>query len=128
MGDTHDLGLILDARIPIIVIESPDEKQVLELLLRFAIKRHLGFSKWSVTRGLRRGGCEFDASEAATLTEPEALLSHIAQTNGPAIAVWRPSSAGTSRAWLTRTSVLPSRSKSNAMSFSSLFTVGSPAR
>jgi hypothetical protein len=36
MGDTHDLSLILDARVPIIVIESPDEKQVLELLLRFA--------------------------------------------------------------------------------------------
>jgi SpoVK/Ycf46/Vps4 family AAA+-type ATPase len=85
MGDTHDLSLILDARVPIIVIESPDEKQVLELLLRFAMQRHLNYYQWSVTRGLRCGGVEIDTANEARLVEPDALLSHIAETNGPAI-------------------------------------------
>ena len=85
MGDTHDLGLILDARIPIIVIESPDEKQVLELLLRFAMRRQLGFYEWSVTRGVRRGGFGTDTPNDTDLTDPEALLAHIAGTAGPAL-------------------------------------------
>ena len=51
MSDTRDLGLILDARIPIVVIESPDERRVLALLLQFAMQRGLPFSEWSVTRG-----------------------------------------------------------------------------
>ena len=85
MGDTHDLSLILDARIPIIVIESTDEKQVLGLLLRFAMQRQLGFYEWSVTRGLRRGGFGTDTPKDTDLTEPEALLTHIARTTGPAL-------------------------------------------
>ena len=52
MSDTRDLGLILDARIPIVVIESPDERRVLALLLQFAMQRGLPFSEWSATRGL----------------------------------------------------------------------------
>ena len=30
MAETKDLGMILDANIPIIVIESPDERRVME--------------------------------------------------------------------------------------------------
>ena len=36
MGDTKDLAMMLDAKIPIVVIESPDETRVLEFLARFA--------------------------------------------------------------------------------------------
>lgn len=87
MGETHDLGLILDARIPLIVIESPDERRVLELLLRFAMRRGVGFYEWSVTRGLRRGGFGDDAPAEAALEEPEAVVAHIGRTIGPAIYV-----------------------------------------
>ena len=54
MSDTKDLGLILDSKIPIVVIESADERQVLALLLQFAIQRGLPYFEWSATRGLRR--------------------------------------------------------------------------
>lgn len=95
MSESRDLSLILDAKIPLVVIESPDEKRVLSLLLRLAIKRGVGFYEWSSTRGLRRGGFGEDLSAHPTpgsgteaeipLDEPEALLQHIAGKPGPAI-------------------------------------------
>ena len=56
MADTKDLSLILDAKIPIVVVESHDERRVLAMLLRFAMKRQLSFYEWRVTRGLELGG------------------------------------------------------------------------
>ncbi len=85
MGDTRDLELILDSRIPIIAIESPDERRVLGLLLALAMKRGTQFNEWSVTRGLRRGGFGTDVSSNTQLEEPEAMLAHIAGQDGPAI-------------------------------------------
>jgi SpoVK/Ycf46/Vps4 family AAA+-type ATPase len=89
MGDTRDLGLILDAGVPLVAVESPDERRVLSLLLQFAMKRALGYFEWSATRGLRRGGIA-DAATGSTrppprLDEPEALLTHIATTPGPSL-------------------------------------------
>jgi SpoVK/Ycf46/Vps4 family AAA+-type ATPase len=90
MGDTRDLGLILNAGVPLIAIESPDEKRVLSLLLQLAMKRGLGFYEWSATRGLRRGGIaagSFEQQQQAPprLAEPDALLAHIAGNSTPAL-------------------------------------------
>lgn len=85
MGDTRDLSLILDSRVPIIAIESPDERRVLALLLRLAMQRSVEFHEWSVTRGLRRGGFGADLPADTHLDEPEALLQHISTVQGPAI-------------------------------------------
>ncbi len=85
MAETKDLGMILDARIPIVVIESPDERRVLALLLRFAMQRQLSFYEWRVTRGLERGGFAANVSQGEAMTEPDALLAHIAATPGPAL-------------------------------------------
>jgi hypothetical protein len=85
MGDTRDLGLLLDAGVPLVAVESPDEKRVLRLLLEFALKRGLAYFEWSATRGLRRGGVARDPSAAARLADPDALLAHVAATPGPAL-------------------------------------------
>jgi SpoVK/Ycf46/Vps4 family AAA+-type ATPase len=86
MGDTRDLSLILDANIPIVAIESPDERRVLGLLLRLAMQRASEIHEWSSTRGLRRGGFGTDTSNGAELTDPEAVLQHIVKRqDGPAI-------------------------------------------
>ena len=85
MSETRDLTLLLDARIPIIVIESPDEKRVLELLLGFAIERSMAFHTWTATRGLIRGGLADDPRGEPRLTDPTELLAHIASRNGPAL-------------------------------------------
>ena len=56
MADTKDLNVLLDAHIPIVGIESPDEQRVQALLLKFAMERGVSFFEWTITRGLRLGG------------------------------------------------------------------------
>jgi SpoVK/Ycf46/Vps4 family AAA+-type ATPase len=81
------LSLILDAKIPIVVVESHDERRVLALLLRFAMQRQLSFYEWRVTRGLHLGGFGSEVKDNDALSEPEALLEHIAQNQGPSLYV-----------------------------------------
>jgi len=85
VSDTRDLGLILDARIPIVVVESPDERRVLALLLQFAMQRGLPFSEWSATRGLRRGELVGDGAADVALCDPNKALINICSTPGPAL-------------------------------------------
>ena len=85
MSDTRDLGLILDASIPIVVIESPDERRVLALLMQFALQRGLPFSEWSATRGLRRGELVGDRHDPVRYAEPNETLIQIGATPGPAL-------------------------------------------
>ena len=88
MADTKDLNVLLDAKVPIIGIESPDEQRVLALLLRFAMQRQVSFYEWSITRGLRLSGFgpEPDRGDGE-LEEPEAVLQHITNQQGPGIYV-----------------------------------------
>lgn len=85
MGDTKDLAMMLDAKVPIIVIESPDERRVLDVISRFAIERHIGLYEWSVTRGIKRIGFSIDVEDGGNFTEPHELLEHMYATAGPAI-------------------------------------------
>lgn len=87
MSETKDLATILDAKIPIVVIESHDEQRVLALLLRFAMKRSLSFFEWRATRGLELGGFGAAPADAAELADPQAVLAHVAQNPGPAMYV-----------------------------------------
>ena len=89
MAETKDLHMLLDAQIPIIAIESPDETRVMATLLRFAMQRGLTFYEWSVTRGLRLSGFGESVGKngEAEHTDPEELLKHIATTPGPALYV-----------------------------------------
>jgi SpoVK/Ycf46/Vps4 family AAA+-type ATPase len=87
VADTKDLSLILDAKIPIVVVESHDERRVLALLLRFAMQRQLTFYEWRVTRGLHLGGFGTDVGNNEALKDPQALLDHIAAHEGPALYV-----------------------------------------
>ena len=87
MADTKDLNVLLDAHVPIIGIETPDEQRVLELLLRFAMERSLSFYEWTATRGLQLGRFGERPSGESEHTDPEALLAHIARTPGPSIYV-----------------------------------------
>ena len=85
MADTKDLATILNARIPLVAIESADERRVLALLLRLAMDRQLSFYEWRVTRGLELGGFGARPERGGELTDPEALLAHIASNPGPAL-------------------------------------------
>ena len=88
MADTKDLHVLLDAKVPIIGIESPDEQRVLALLLRFAMQRELSFYEWTITKGLALGGFgERPPNNDSELTDPEAVLKHIANQKGPGLYV-----------------------------------------
>lgn len=51
-NDIHDLGLVLDSRVKLVVLESWDERRVLETLTGLAVRRGLGFYVWSASEGL----------------------------------------------------------------------------
>lgn len=54
--DLNDLSLLLDSKVPILVIESYEEPRVLEMITGLAINRTLPLFTWSVTEGLCRLG------------------------------------------------------------------------
>lgn len=66
-NDVRDLGLVLDSPVRLIVIESWDERRVLETLTGLAISRGLALHLWSATEGLRKtafGGEALDGGES----------------------------------------------------------------
>lgn len=73
-NDIHDLGLVLDSRVRLIVIESWDEPRVLETLSGLAIKRGLGLYLWSVTEGVQRLGFGGEPQGGDDSREPEVAL------------------------------------------------------
>ena len=88
MHEARDLELIIDSKVPIIAVETPDERRVLDLISRFTIKRALSSFVWTQTRGLLPLSYLGEQVSAETdLTDPEALLRHVARTPGPALYV-----------------------------------------
>ena len=76
MNTRHDLRLIIESPIPIVVIETWEEQRALTLLCKLGVQLALPVQAWSVTDGLRR----VDLSNGASLNhtaEPEAALKHI---------------------------------------------------
>lgn len=86
MQDVNDLGLMVDSRIPLIVLESFDEQRALEMLTRVAISRQLPLFGWSVTDGLKRLGFGSDV-RAGDTDQPETALLQIKDNPDPAIYV-----------------------------------------
>lgn len=82
-NDVHDLGLVLDSKVRLIVIESWDETRVLQTLASLAVKRGVGYLTWTVTDGLQRLGMAeqgggIDSSEPETVLK---LIKHDRQPN-----------------------------------------------
>lgn len=73
-NDIHDLGLVLDSKVKLVLIESWDELRVLQTLTSLAVKRSLGLYTWSVTDGLQHLGFATEMSSQEGSHEPEAAL------------------------------------------------------
>ncbi|MCY1401738.1 ATP-dependent zinc metalloprotease FtsH [compost metagenome] len=73
-NDIHDLGLVLDSRVRLIVVESWDEQRVLETLGALAVRRGLGLYLWSVTEGVQRLGFGGEPLGEGDSREPEVAL------------------------------------------------------
>ncbi len=86
MTDARDLALMIRSRTPLIVIESHDEKRVLELVAGIAMRQGLACQEWTAVRGLERGGlARSTVPETPKAVEPEAVLEEILRDGGPAI-------------------------------------------
>lgn len=85
MQDLRDFEIILDSRVPLVVIETHEEPRALEMVARAGLKRKLQVFVWSSTEGIKRIDLEHSVPERLT-NEPDAALSHI-KTVGRA-AIW----------------------------------------
>jgi SpoVK/Ycf46/Vps4 family AAA+-type ATPase len=82
-NDIHDLELLLRSRIPLIVIETRDEKRVKQLFVKLAIKLSMPVMAWSATTGLQR--VDFEAAPQRHASEPRQALGQIKATGIPTI-------------------------------------------
>jgi len=90
MDQRHDLELILRSRTPIIVIETQDERRILELLQSIVITtsmdgEYFPLFRWTVTDGLQRLDIELEPQ--ALNSEPTDVLRHIRAVKKPGVYV-----------------------------------------
>lgn len=87
MQDAHDLGLVIDAHVPIVVLETHDEQRAIEMLQRVARKRQMPLFSWTVTDGLRNASFGLQVEQAAQKAEPEQVLTHLKSQAEPGIYI-----------------------------------------
>lgn len=87
MPEIHDLSLIIDSQIPLIVIETHEERRALDMITRLALKKSLPLFNWTVTAGIQRLGFGFELERQDKKQEPEAVLEYIKQQSSSAIYV-----------------------------------------
>lgn len=89
MDGQHDLGLILRSRTPIVVIESKDERRMLDLLQTIIMSRlgetYTPLFRWTITDGLQR--VDIALEPQALNSEPTDVLKHIRAVNKPGVYV-----------------------------------------
>jgi SpoVK/Ycf46/Vps4 family AAA+-type ATPase len=83
MNDLHDLELLLRSRVPVITIETRDERRVTQLFSRLAIRLGQPVMAWSATAGLQRIDVELAPQRHAS--EPQQALGQIKATRTPTI-------------------------------------------
>lgn len=86
MQDANELKHILDSRIPLLVIETFEEKKALDVLVRVANQNGKDLFRWSVTDGLTRlnFGPQL-VQRGSEHNEAEAALKHIKAQTQPAV-------------------------------------------
>jgi SpoVK/Ycf46/Vps4 family AAA+-type ATPase len=83
MNDLHDLELLLRSRIPLITIETREEKRVTRLFGRLAVKLAMPVMSWSATTGLQR--IDYAAPPQRHASEARQALGQIKVTGTPSI-------------------------------------------
>lgn len=83
MPDLHDLEVIVQSTVPIVVIETHEERRVVKLFQRLFTRVSKPLFHWTVTEGLRR--IDVDYPPQPHNREPSELLSQIKSTTTPGI-------------------------------------------
>lgn len=76
-ADLKDLELLLDSKVPLLVIESFEEPRVLEMITRLAVNRGVALYTWSVTEGMCRLAFSGDAPKDPESCDAEHALRQI---------------------------------------------------
>jgi AAA+ superfamily predicted ATPase len=79
MNDLHDLELLLRSRVPLITIETREEKRVTRLFARLAVKLAMPVMSWSATTGLQR--IDYAAAPQRHASEARQALGQIKATD-----------------------------------------------
>ena len=87
-NDIHDLGLVLDSRVRLIVIESWEEIRVLEAIATLAVRRNQTWYTWNQIEGLQRLGFGTALDAGEDMGEPEQALDYIRRHPEPALYVF----------------------------------------
>lgn len=88
MQDAHDLGLIIQSRVPLIVIRSHEETRVLDVLMQVSSRQTLPLQVWTLTEGLRPLGFSMGEAEGDSFTEPDAALLAVKRSLGKGLFVF----------------------------------------
>ncbi|MCW9013082.1 MAG: AAA family ATPase [Gammaproteobacteria bacterium] len=79
MSDKHDLDLLIRGHVPIIAVETFEERRTLELLINSATRTFIPLFKWTVTDGLQR--LDIDLDPQKHVAAPQDALRHIKASN-----------------------------------------------
>jgi SpoVK/Ycf46/Vps4 family AAA+-type ATPase len=89
MDNQRDLELILQSRMPIVVIETRDESRMLQLLKDITITRaseqYLPLFRWTITDGMQR--LDIDLEPQLHNSDPDDALKHIRAVTKPGVYV-----------------------------------------
>jgi hypothetical protein len=85
MQDAHDLAVIIAAQVPLVAVETHDEKSALELLQRVAREQEKALYRWTITDGLQTARFGLQLENESQFAEAEAVLNHLKTRAQPGI-------------------------------------------
>ena len=85
MNDSHDLELLFNSHIPVISIETREERRALDMIKQVRFQLGVTGYKWTVTEGLVNLGMAMTLD--AELVEPVKILTHIKAAKQPGIYI-----------------------------------------
>jgi len=85
MQDAHDLAVIIAAHLPIVALETSDEKSAQDLLQRVAREANKTLYRWSVTDGLHTASFGLQIEHDSQHCDPQDMLAHIKRRGQPGI-------------------------------------------
>lgn len=83
MPDLHDLKMFLRSQSPIVVVESHEEKRIVEMFVEICAEQRKPVWKWTVTDGFQRAEKGFVPQRLSTT--PTDVLKHIKTLDQPAL-------------------------------------------
>ncbi|MGE0383917.1 MAG: AAA family ATPase [Gammaproteobacteria bacterium] len=83
--DLHELEVLLASAIPLIAIETHEERHLMGLLVQYAVRARRPLWRWTITEGLAR--LDIDLAVEKRAVDPGVALSEIRKSGQPAIWV-----------------------------------------